>query len=296
MTNVLRRVLITGAAGMLGRQLFADAPTGVTVVQSDLAQAPDLLAPGVDLADAAAVARVFDAHGPFEAVIHCAAYTAVDLAETHAELARRVNVEASGVLARQCARTGTRLVAVSTDFVFDGSASRPYLETDTPNPTSVYGATKLDGERAALMAHPSGTLIARTQWLYGPRGTHFPRTIVGAARARGRLKVVDDQRGAPTSTIALSPALWDLARDGAPGIYHAACEGECSWHGFTREILDQLGLSAVVLEACSSAEFPRPARRPAYSTLDCSKLARLRGRTLGPWREALAAYLAIEPL
>jgi dTDP-4-dehydrorhamnose reductase len=242
------------------------------------------------------VAALWSAHGPFDAVIHGAAYTAVDLAESNAALARRANVQASAVLARRCASEGTRLVAVSTDFVFDGDGTRPYREDDAPRPLSEYGRTKLDGELAALAAHPGGTLIARTQWLYGPRGKHFPRTIVAAAREKGRLKVVDDQRGAPTTTLALAPALWDLTRRGEPGVYHAACDGECSWYEFTRAILDELGLASVVLERCSSTDFPRPARRPAYSVLDSAKLARLRGRSLGPWRSALSAYLALEPL
>ncbi len=296
MSLAARRILITGAAGMLGQQLFADAPAGVIAVGTDLMPQANVAAPGVDLADEGSVALLWKIHGPFDAVIHGAAYTAVDLAETHLELARRANVEASTVLARRCARERSRLVAVSTDFVFDGDGARPYREDDVPRPLSVYGRTKLDGERAALGMHPGGTLIARTQWLYGPRGKHFPRTIVAAAREKGRLKVVNDQRGSPTTTLALSPALWDLTQRGEPGIYHAACDGECSWFEFTRAILDELGLASVILEPCSSAEFPRPARRPAYSVLDSHKLARLRGRSLGEWRVALAAYLALEPL
>lgn len=292
MTQPLRRVLITGAAGMLGRRLLVDAPQGTLCVTTDLASAEGLDAPGVDLADSARVERLWAEAGPFDAAIHCAAYTAVDLAEKESAPAERANALACEVLARRACLSGTRLVAVSTDFVFDGTASRPYREEDPPNPLSVYGRTKLAGERAVLELHPQGGLVARTQWLYGPWGKHFPRTIAAAARDKGRLKVVDDQRGSPTSTLALSPALWDLARAGAPGLYHAACDGECSWFEFTRAILDALGLTSVVLEPCSSADFPRPARRPAYSVLDSSKLARLRGRSLGPWREALTSYLA----
>jgi len=281
---------------MLGQQLFADAPRDALLVGTDLMAQASLAAPGVDLADEARVAELWKDHGPFDAVIHTAAYTAVDLAETNAALARRANVEASAVLARRCALEGARLVAVSTDFVFDGESARPYREDDATRPLSVYGATKLEGERAAFAEHAQGTLIARTQWLYGPRGKHFPRTIANAAREKGRLKVVDDQRGSPTTTLALSPALWDLTQRGEPGLYHAACEGECSWFEFTRAILDELELRSVVLEPCATSEFPRPAKRPAYSVLDSSKLTRLRGRSLGQWREALTAYLALEPL
>ena len=281
---------------MLGRRLAQTAPEGTAVVGTDLIDAPGLAAPRVDLADAAAVQALFESHGPFDAVIHGAAYTAVDQAEREVELARRANATACEVLATRCAAGGARLVAVSTDFVFDGHGTRPYREDDAPHPLSVYGQTKLEGERAVLARHPRGGMIARTQWLYGPQGKHFPRTIAAAAREKGRLKVVDDQRGSPTTTIALAPALWDLAERGEPGVYHAACEGECSWFEFTRAILDRLGLGQVVLEPCTTAEFPRPARRPAYSVLDSSKLARLRGRTLGHWRDALDLYLSVEPL
>jgi dTDP-4-dehydrorhamnose reductase len=136
----------------------------------------------------------------------------------------------------------------------------------------------------------------RTQWLYGPRGKHFPRTIVGYARERGRLKVVDDQIGAPTSTLELAPALWDVLTQRATGVFHAACEGSCSWYGFTRAILEECKLAYVALEPCNTADFPRPAHRPEYSVLDSSRLAALRGRRLAPWRDALRAYLAAEPL
>jgi dTDP-4-dehydrorhamnose reductase len=236
------------------------------------------------------------ARGPFERVIHGAAWTAVDLAEEKPAEARRANVEACRVLANLCAKAGARLVVVSTDFVFDGEKRTPYLETDATHPLGVYGATKLDGERAALSAHPLGVMVARTQWLYGPRGKHFPRTIAQLARDKGKLKVVDDQIGAPTSTLELAPALWELLEKGEPGVYHAACTGSCSWFELTREIVRRLGLTTVELTPCPTAEFPRPARRPAYSVLDSSKLARLRGRPMADWRSALGDYLECETL
>lgn len=289
-----RRVLVTGAAGMLGSQLLLDAPGDVQAVGTDLAAGVDR--PGVDLADEAAVERLLDDGAPWHGVLHAAAYTAVDRAEAEPDLCERVNARACEVLARAAARRAVDLVVVSTDFVFDGRARTPYGVDAAPAPLSVYGRTKLAGERAALAAHPSGTAVVRTQWLYGPRGRHFPRTIAALARERGSLRVVDDQVGSPTSSLELAPALWDVWRLGGRGVFHAACQGQCSWHGFTAAILEELGLSAVRLEACSSAEFPRPAARPAYSVLDSSRLAHLRGRPLLPWRDALREYLAREAL
>lgn len=287
-------MLVTGAAGMLGSQVLLSMPDGERAIGTDLADAPGVGAVGVDLADAAAVRRLFAEHGPFRGVIHCAAYTAVDKAEEEPELAQRVNADACGVIATACAATGIPLVLVSTDFVFDGRGERPYREDDPTSPISVYGRTKLDGERQALAAHPDGVRIVRTQWLYGPRGKHFPRTIEALARERDELQVVCDQVGSPTSTLELSPALWDVLRRGEAGIYHAACEGSCSWYEFACAVVVLCGIETVQVLPCSTAEFPRPAPRPAFSVLDCSKLANLREKTLAPWREALSTYLGSE--
>lgn len=293
----MRRVLVTGAAGMLGSEVLLVVPQGIEAVGTDLrGESPGLRAPGVDLADAAALERLFREHGPFAGVIHCAAWTAVDLAEEQPAAAERANVEACRVLAEASARAAIPLVVVSTDFVFDGTGSRPYREDDPVAPLSVYGRTKLEGERAALAAHPRGTRIVRTQWLYGPRGKHFPGTIHALAKTKSELKVVDDQTGSPTTTLELAPALWDVHARGEAGIYHAACEGSCTWNGLARATLELSGIGYVKVLPCSTAEFPRPARRPAYSVLDCSKLARLRGKRLLPWREALARFLEKHPL
>ena len=289
------RVLITGAAGMLGSQLVLDAPAGVDPVGTDLRPAPaggpPVAAPGTDLAEPEAVRRLFQDHGSFSGVIHAAAYTAVDQAESEEALAHRVNAEACAVLARACAERGVPLVVVSTDFVFDGSKRTPYREEDPVRPLGAYGRTKRAGEEAALAAWPGGARIVRTQWLYGPRGKHFPGTIVALARERGALSVVNDQIGSPTSTLELSPALWDVLARGAPGIYHAACEGQASWFDLARESVRLAGLEGrVKLTPCTTAQFPRPAPRPAYSVLDCAKLARLRGRPLRTWTDALVTF------
>jgi dTDP-4-dehydrorhamnose reductase len=289
------RVLITGAAGMLGSQLFLDAPPGVEPLGTDLRPAeggaPPVAAPGVDLAEPAEVERLFAERGPFGGVLHAAAYTAVDQAEAEEALAHRVNAIACGVLARACAQRRIPLLVVSTDFVFDGAKRTPYREDDPVAPLGAYGRTKRAGEEAALAAWPAGARVVRTQWLYGPRGKHFPGTIVRLAREKGALSVVDDQIGSPTSTLELSPALWDVLARGAPGVYHAACEGQASWFDLARESVRLAGLAErVKLSPCTTAQFPRPAPRPAYSVLDCAKLARLRGRPLRAWTDALVTF------
>jgi len=279
---------------MLGSQLLLSVPDGIGVIGSDLREAPGVEAVGVDLAEAAAVERLFAEQGPFTGVIHAAAFTAVDLAEEQEELARKVNEIASRVVAEACAREGLPLVLVSTDFVFDGEASKPYTPDSPTRPLSAYGRTKLAGEQAALSAHPDGTRVVRTQWLYGPRGKHFPGTMQQLARERSELRVVHDQIGSPTSTLELAPALWDVLRTGESGIYHGACEGSCSWFELAAATIEAAGIEGCDVQPCTTAEFPRPAHRPAYSVLDCSRLTTLRGKPLAGWREALMTYLGTE--
>jgi len=277
---------------MLGSELRLQAPGGTATLGTDLRAAPGVEVGEVELADERAVRRLFSDYGPFAGVIHCAAFTAVDLAEEKEPEALRANETATRVLARACAAASVPLVAVGTDFVFDGDAKRPYREDDPVNPLSAYGRTKLAAERAALEEHPRGAAVVRTQWLYGPRGKHFPGTIRELARTRKELKVVNDQVGCPTTTLELAPALWDVLRARATGIFHAACEGQGSWYDLAVATLEGSGVGDVKVSPCTTAEFPRPARRPAFSVLDCSKLAALRRRRLAPWRDALAAFLA----
>lgn len=279
---------------MLGSQVLLSMPDGESAIGTDLIEAPGVSAVGFDLSKQESVSALFEEHGPFSGVIHCAAYTAVDQAEEEPELAHKVNAEVCGVLASACAESKIPFVMISTDFVFDGEGDRPYLESDPVAPLSVYGKTKLAGEQLALERYPEGTRIVRTQWLYGPRGKHFPRTIAKLAREREELKVVSDQIGSPTSTLELSPALWDVLRQGQPGIYHGACEGSCSWYEFACAIVVLCGIETVKVLPCSTEEFPRPAHRPAYSVLDCSKLTQLRQKPLSTWREALSTYLGSE--
>ncbi|MEL6428805.1 MAG: dTDP-4-dehydrorhamnose reductase [Planctomycetota bacterium] len=286
-----RRVLVTGAAGMLGSQVLLAAPDHYEVVGSDMREAHGVDVFGVDLTQADQVDELVSGLAGLAGIIHCAAYTAVDKAEEEPDVARAVNVDATRHLARAAARVGVPIVVVSTDFVFDGTASEPYPESAATGPRSVYGSTKLDGELAALEAHPDGARIVRTQWLYGPRGGHFPGTMQRLARERDRLSVVADQVGSPTSTLELAPALWDVLERGAAGVYHAACEGSCSWYELAVATIEASGIEGVQIEPCSTEEFPRPAARPSYSVLDCTKLAELRGAPLAPWKDALQTYL-----
>jgi len=293
------RVLVTGAAGMLGSQLLLDAPAGIVAVGTDLVDAtgdgPAVQAVGVDLTDRAAVDSLFEGQGPFAWVIHAAAYTAVDKAEEEEELALKVNAGAAEVVAQACAAVGTRMLLVSTDFVFDGLKGSPYQPDDEPCPIGAYGRTKLEGERRARAALGDGLCIVRTQWLYGPRGNHFPGTILRLAAERDNLKVVDDQVGAPTSTLALAPALWDVVGAGGEGIFHGSAAGVCSWYDFAVATCQIAGCH-VPIEPCTSAEFPRPAPRPANSAMDGSGLAALRGKAMAGWREALVEFLSREGL
>jgi dTDP-4-dehydrorhamnose reductase len=293
------RVLVTGAAGMLGSQLLLAAPPGVQAVGTDLVAAPagnpKVARPGVDLSSARAVEALLDDLRPLAGVIHAAAYTAVDKAEEEEALARRANAEVPGVVAAACAHRGIALVHVSTDFVFDGAKREPYTTDDRPRPLSAYGRTKLEGEERVTAAHASGAAIVRTQWLYGPRGKHFPGTILALAAQKPELRVVDDQIGSPTSTLELAPALWDVLAARASGLFHAACEGRASWYEFAAATL-ALCARRTPVHPCTTREFPRPAHRPAFSVLDCARLTALRGRPLAPWREALREFLVHERL
>jgi dTDP-4-dehydrorhamnose reductase len=274
---------------MLGSQLLRTAPDGVTAVGTDLAEAGGVEHTGVDLADPEAVEALLEAAGPLAGVIHAAAYTAVDRAEEEEALALHVNARAPEAVAAACARRDLPLVLVSTDFVFDGTRREPYGEDDEPSPLGVYGRTKLEGERRATLAHPA-TAIVRTQWLYGPRGAHFPATMLRLAAERDELRVVDDQVGSPTSTLELAPALWEVLESGERGVFHAACRGECSWFDLAAATFELAGLDTARVQPCTTEEFPRPAPRPPFSVLDCSRLTALRGKSLAPWRDALADW------
>jgi dTDP-4-dehydrorhamnose reductase len=272
-------VLVTGAAGMLGHRVVADARArGWDAVGIDLAEA--------DLTDPAAAQDVVEEHAP-DAVVHCAAFTDVDGAEEHEARALAVNADASANVAAAAAMLGARIVAVSTDYVFDGTLTgRPYVESDATAPLGAYGRTKLAGEEA-IAGHNPDYAIARTAWLFGLGGKSFPDTMLKAAATRDEVAVVTDQTGSPTWTGHLSPALLDLAAVTATGVFHTAGGGQCTWHELTVELYRAAGLATRIRET-TAAEFARPAARPAWSVLATERDETPR---LPPWQDGVAAYL-----
>ncbi|HUG36078.1 MAG TPA: dTDP-4-dehydrorhamnose reductase [Candidatus Limnocylindrales bacterium] len=274
------RILVTGAEGLLGTALVAEARS----------RGHELMGLGrgaLDVTDAPAVRDALEAAGP-DAVVHCAAYTAVDRAEAEPELARAVNRDGTRYVAEAAAGVGAGLVYVSTDYVFDGQKRSPYLPDDAPRPLSVYGRTKLEGEEAVRQAGGEA-LVVRTSWLYGPSSGFVP-AILRRARAGQALHVVDDQRGRPTWAPHAAAALLDLLESGALGTWHVAGQGECTWFELAREALELEGLG-VGLDPISTAEYGAAAPRPSYSVLDLEATEARIGRSLPHWRQGLRACL-----
>jgi dTDP-4-dehydrorhamnose reductase len=240
----------------------------------------------LDVTDAEAVAGAVGAARP-EAIVHCAAWTDVDGAESDRRGASAVNEVGAGNVARAAAGAGARLVHVSTDYVFDGEQHTPYVESDTTGPRSVYGQTKLAGEHAVADAGGSHAIV-RSSWLFGLGGPNFVATMLALGAERDEVSVVADQVGCPTSTAQLARALLELAQANAQGIFHVAGAGNCSWHDFAVEIFRQAGVDCRVLP-CTTAEMPRPAPRPAFSALGSERTTT---PILVPWQQALSTYLA----
>lgn len=292
------RLLLLGANGQVGHALRdALAPLGEVVAATRSGRLPDgSPAETAELASPASLAALVDRVAP-DLVVNAAAYTAVDRAESERDLAFRINAQAPGMLAEACARAGIALVHFSTDYVFDGSQSRPWREDDPTGPLGVYGQSKLAGEEA-IRDSGAAHKIFRLCWVYGPRGQNFMLTMLRLARERDHLRVVDDQRGTPTSAWRVAQAVAGALRvmPRASGTWHLAAEGECSWFGFANEIFSQavqrgLLAKAPTVEAITSAEFPTAARRPAYSRLDTRAFTRDTGLHLGDWREGLGEAL-----
>ncbi|MEX2151175.1 MAG: dTDP-4-dehydrorhamnose reductase [Steroidobacteraceae bacterium] len=271
------KILLTGPTGQVGAALLETQPRLGEVVAASHAR--------LDLANPDSIRKAVRAARP-EVIVNAAAYTAVDRAESERDTAFAVNATAPGILAEEARRAGALLVHYSTDYVFDGAKATPYVEEDEPDPINVYGASKLAGERA-IAASGCRYLILRTSWVYGPRGSNFYLTMLRLARDRAELRVVDDQVGAPTSSLEIARATAQLLRRDAQGLYHMSAAGETSWCGFARAILARAGLATPVV-AIRTEDYPAPARRPRNSRLDCSRLRAEHGVALAPWDEALA--------
>lgn len=273
------KVAVTGANGQLGKEIARQGAKHELILTDY-----DTL----DVTDYSAVTAFMKTVRP-DAVIHCAAYTNVDGAEADYDGAFRINAVGTQNLAAGCLETAARLVYVSTDYVFDGQTRQPYREFDSVNPQNVYGLTKQHGEeivRQLLGRH----YIVRTAWLYG-EGSNFTRTMLNLAAKNSTLKVVNDQIGTPTSTVDLARAIYALLATDAYGTYHGTCQGQCSWYDFACEIFRQAGKQVKVLPVTTD-EFPRPAKRPAYSVLDNYMLRMTIGDPMRNWQNALADYIA----
>lgn len=255
--------------------------------------------PDLDLENEGSIDRVMAAVEP-SAVVNAAAYTAVDRAEAESAAAFRINCDGAAQLADAAGQRGIPFVHISTDYVFDGSKRLPYREDDIPAPLNVYGSSKLAGEWAVLEASPCAAVI-RTSWIYSPYGNNFVRTMQRLSETQPLVRVVDDQRGTPTSALDLAAAILQIVQrlqsaDGCDnaGIYHLAGEGEATWHEFAAAIFADLarrGRFVPLLEPITTEQYPTPARRPQNSCLDSSKAERAFGVRLAPWRAALEACL-----
>lgn len=277
------RVLVIGSNGQLGTDLIEvlQERHGLAVLGLDL--------PEIDITDAASVDLVFGGFDP-DFVVNCAAWTAVDEAESHEDAALKVNGVGPRVIAEECRKAAAWLVHVSTDYVFDGHGSHPYPEDAVPDPASAYGRTKLAGERAVQETLPDSHYLVRTAWLYGRYGTNFVKTMLRLERERDVVTVVDDQRGQPTYSRDLAEQITLLMEQHpAAGTYHGTNSGETTWYEFAREVFRLAGADPARVHPTSSADFVRAAPRPSYSVLGHDAWAVAGLEPMRDWREALAA-------
>ncbi|MBO5739395.1 dTDP-4-dehydrorhamnose reductase [bacterium] len=268
-------ILVTGANGMLGQDLCPILEdNGYDVIETDVHN--------LDITNYEVCEKVLLDNKP-DFVIHCAAYTNVDKAEEDIEAARLINAKGTENIAKACSKIGATLVYVSTDYVFDGNGTKPYLPTDETKPLNNYGLTKLEGEEA-VKKYCEKYYIARTSWLYGHHGKNFVETIISLAN-KSDLKVVDDQIGCPTWTVELANGIIKLIKDKEYGIYHVCGSEATSWYGFAKEIFSLLKINSN-LQPCTTDQFPRPAKRPRYSIMNNNGICR-------NWKLALKDYLAL---
>ena len=290
MSNAQDPVLVIGGSGQVASALAAAGRLAVR----------RLGRPGLDFDRPETILPALRAAAP-ALVVNAAAYTAVDRAETEADVALRANRDGPAALAGYCAGAGIPFIHISTDYVFDGRKGAPYVETDPTNPTGVYGASKLAGERAVLAACPRA-IILRTSWVYAAAGRNFVLTMLNARARTDRLRVVADQIGCPTTAPDLAEVILRIAArigehgwdDRYAGVFHAAGEGWTSWHGLATAVFEEAarhGMAPPVVEPIATADWPTPARRPPDSRLDCTRLADIFGLRLPPWRASLATLV-----
>lgn len=280
-------ILVTGANGQLGnslRDIAAQYPQH-TFTFTDVQE--------LDITDAAAISTMVDALQT-DLIINCAAYTAVDKAESDIQLAHRLNAEAPGLLAKAAADRGAGIIHISTDYVFDGKAHTPYTEEQPTNPQSAYGTTKLAGEQAVMTANPHH-IILRTAWLYSPYGNNFVKTMLRLGHERNQLGVVYDQVGTPTYAPDLARAIMAAADhiETTSGIFHYSNEGVISWYDFTKAIHRIAGITTCQVSPIRSEAYPTPAARPHYSVLDKAKIKQVLGTDVPYWEDSLRQCLDI---
>lgn len=272
------RILVTGAGGMLAGDIARVFHDRNPVLASRAS---------LDITD---VTMVRQAVARADVVINCAGYTRVDDAETHRNEAFRINADGPGYLAQAAREAGSRLVHISTDYVFNGHGHAPYLENALRDPVNAYGESKAAGEEKVIAELPNAHYIVRTAWLYGQHGPNFPKTMLRLAQTHERWDVIDDQRGQPTWTLDVARQIRTLVESAAPpGIYHATNAGEASWCDFAREVLRTHGMDPSRVHPISTDQYPRPAARPAYSVLGHAGWVKAGLSPMRPWPEALAA-------
>lgn len=274
------KILITGANGQLGRELTKQYSQ----------RKEELILTDVDQLDITNVEQVYNfvnVHKP-DVIINCAAHTAVDKCEVEEERAYRINAIGPKNLSAAAYAVGAEIVQISTDYVFDGEGSKPITEFDAPNPQTVYGASKLQGEKLTAEFNPKHYIL-RTAWLYGD-GNNFVKTMLKLSETNKSIKVVNDQHGSPTSTVDLARAIIKLVDEKNYGLFHATCKGECTWYEFTKEIFRIKGINTEVVP-CTTDEFPRPAKRPKYSVLSNHMMEMTTGDIMRSWQEAIEEYL-----
>jgi dTDP-4-dehydrorhamnose reductase len=274
------KVLITGANGQLGRELTKQySEKNVELLLTDVAD--------LDITNIEQVYDYVQQHRP-QVIINCAAHTAVDKCETDKDNAFKINAIGPRNLSAAAYSIDAEVVQISTDYVFDGEGSEPITEFTATNPQTVYGESKLQGEKLTAQFNPKHYIL-RTAWLYGD-GNNFVRTMLKLSETNNTLKVVNDQHGSPTSTVDLARVIIKLVEEKNYGLFHATCKGQCSWYDFTKEIFRLKGINTEVIP-CTTEEFPRPAKRPKYSVLRNYMLELTTGDIMRTWQEAIEEYL-----